>query len=61
MLFAAMQVYRAIVTILHMQADSFLVELSAGVQIQDVEYDVAGPNDVEWWIEDVSRDGHTES
>ena len=61
MLFAAAQVYRAVVAILHMQANSVLVELPAGIQIQNVKHDMAGSDDVEWRIEDVSRDGHTGS
>jgi hypothetical protein len=44
-----------------MQANGILVEFPAGVQIQDIKHDMAGPDDVEGRIEDVSRDGHTES
>jgi hypothetical protein len=61
MLFAAAQVYSAVVAVLHMQANGVLIELPAGIQIAHVKHHVAGPDDVEWRIEHMSRDGHTES
>src|SRR5690242_16872905 len=61
MLFGGPKVNGVVVSILHMQPDSVLVELPAGSQIRHVKHDMAGPDDVERRIEHVCRNGHTES
>jgi hypothetical protein len=58
MLLAAAQVNCSVVAILDMEPDGFFVKLAAGVEVDDVKHDVAGPDDVERRIEDVLRDGH---
>jgi hypothetical protein len=58
MLLAASQVNRPVVAILDMKPDGLFVKLAAGIQVDDVEHDMAGSDDVERRIEDVLRDGH---
>jgi hypothetical protein len=61
MLLAAAQVHRPVVAILNMQPDGIFVKLAAGIQIHHVKDEVAAPDDVEWWIENMLRDGHAVS
>jgi hypothetical protein len=55
---AAAQIDRLVVAILDMKPDGVLVELAAGIQVHHVEHDMAAPDDVERWIEDMCRHGH---
>ena len=61
MLLAAAQVYRLVVAIFDMQSDVVFIKLAAGIQIDHVEHDMAGSDDVEGRIEDMLRDGHAVS
>src|SRR5258705_11797815 len=61
MLLAAAQVDRLVVAILDMQPDVVFIKLAAGIQIDHVEHDVAGSDDVEGRIEDMLRNGHAVS
>src|SRR4029453_1717093 len=61
MLLAAAQVHRLVVAILDMQSDVVFIELAAGIEIDHVEHDMAGSDDVEGRIEDMLRDGHAVS
>src|SRR5712692_3710991 len=58
MLLAAAQVHRLVVEIFDMQPDGVFIKLAAGIQIDHVEHDMAAPDDIEWRIEDMLRDGH---
>src|SRR6266576_4303332 len=61
MLLAAPQVHRLVVAILDMQPHVVFIKLAAGIQIDHVEHDMAGSDDVEGRIEDMLRDGHAVS
>src|SRR5207248_7906448 len=61
MLLAAAQVYRLVVAIFDMHSDVVFIKLAAGIQIDHVEHDMAGSDDVEGRIEDMLRDGHAVS
>src|SRR5712691_1424935 len=61
MLLAAAQVHRLVVAILDVQPDVVFIKLAAGIQIDHVEHDMAGSDDVEGRIEDMLRDGHAVS
>ena len=61
MLLAAAQIERFVVAVLDMEADSGFVKLAADARISHVEHNMTAANDVEWWIEDVLRDGHNDS
>src|ERR1700686_1827759 len=58
MLLAAAQVHRTVVPIFNMQPDGVFIELTAGIQIDHVEHDMAASDDVERRIEDMLRDRH---
>src|SRR5262249_25004297 len=61
MLLAAAQVDGAVVGILDMEANGGLVEVTARLQIGDIEHDMARADDVEGRSEDVRRNGHCDS
>jgi hypothetical protein len=60
-LLAAAQIHRFVVAILDMQPDGVFIKLAGGIQVGNVEHNMAAPDDVERRIENVLRDGHAVS